>query len=322
MKDQMPDYSGPREIPMTSAEWCARMHAADVTETDRELFKRWLQESPEHKAEYGVCELSWRLSQGLANAPELAAALLSVRGQAALKGHRRRWLYALAASVTVVCVVALMFLWTMQGDVYQTAVGERRKVALTDGSQVELNTATTIDVELGNSERHIELRRGEAFFTVASDVVRPFIVNAGSGEIWVVGTQFNVRVDGDKTLVAVLEGQVRAVVDNNDIDLIPGEQVVIKSGRQLEKTKRADMDRLVSWRRGKILFNNDSLANVAKEVNRYLDQKIIINDNQVSRLKLTGVFKTGDLNAVLFALRETHGLRAEEIEQGLVIYKP
>src|SRR5262249_47175706 len=95
------------------------------------------------------------------------------------------------------------------GGRYSTPVGGIDNVALADGSRMTLNTDTRIRVALTETERRIELDKGEGFFEVAKDPSRPFVVYAGNKRVVAVGTKFSVRRENDDVEVIVTEGRVR-----------------------------------------------------------------------------------------------------------------
>ena len=202
--------AGPQALPMNSEEWCVYLHTHQVSDRDRELHEAWLGSRPGNRAEYALCELSWKLSQGLANSPSLAVSL-SADGQTANRSvkHNRWKPLAVAASVLLCAFVAMMTVQWLPADSFQTAIGEFRQVGLNDGSTIDLNTDTAIDVDLSRGGRIVELHRGEAFFDVAPDPNRPFVVRTATGEVTVLGTKFNVSINNGETLVTVLEGHVQ-----------------------------------------------------------------------------------------------------------------
>ena len=118
-------------------------------------------------------------------------------------------IFATAASV-LLAVAAGAYLWFQSSENrYTTPIGGIASVPLQDGSNITLNTATEVHVALTGRERDIDLERGEAFFQVAKDAKRPFVVNAGRKRVIAVGTQFSVLRDGDDIRVIVSEGTVR-----------------------------------------------------------------------------------------------------------------
>lgn len=303
----------PGTPPATAEGWCARLHADDVTEQDRQAFRKWLNASPDHRADYELSALTYQLARGLADAPDLRASLSEGHQKAAITG-RQQWLrprkwHAAAAAMLVLCATAALIVHLGRSE-YATDVGEQRLVSLSDGTTVQLNTASTIKVDLNANQRRITLSRGEAFFSVAPDPSRVFIVKAGTGEIQVLGTKFNVRLDGERTSVAVLEGRVKV----DGVNLGAGQAAEVTSAKSIERLSKVNAGRVTSWREGKIYFDGDPLSEVLQEVNRYTDTPFVVDEPTTAQLKLSGVFRTGDVDSVAFALRETYGLTTERID--------
>jgi transmembrane sensor len=175
-------------------------------------------------------------------------------------------------------------------------------VPLQDGSQVTLNTGSRLRVELTDSERRVELQQGEAFFEVAHDRARPFIVAAGSRRIVVLGTQFSVRRDGDKLDVAVTEGSVRLESDAAGADALLLEagqlaSVDAHSGLSVAKLAPAAAQRRLAWRLGDVDFDGESLAQAVAEINRHNQRHIVIDDPVLARRPVIGTFTANDPEA-------------------------
>lgn len=308
-----------RPVPRSAEEWCARLQADDVTAADRAAFAAWLEASPDNQAEYELCALVSGLARGLA--PESAPKEPGRDVAAPRRDRVRRVLrWPLAAGAAAVAVGAgLLAVWMALPANYRTRTGEQRVVTLADGSRIELNTASAITVDLEKTERKVVLRRGEAFFSVVPDRNRPFIVQAGASVVRDIGTQFDVRVERAGTSVTVLEGRVqvsraepvspkaaRAVT----VLLAAGQGAYVAHLRPVVKLPVREVARSTEWREGKIDFENAPLSRVIEEVNRYTEQQLVIGDPRARSLTLSGVFRTGDTESVLFALRTAYGLRA------------
>lgn len=311
-------------MPATAEGWCARLHADDVSEADREAFDAWIRTAPENRAEYELCALTFAVANGLSQAPHLRrlspATSNSHRNTRLLAGRR----VVLAAGVALAVLAGGVLLRSAWGTSYATDVGERRLIALDDGSTVQLNTASTISVDLQPARRSVTLRRGEAFFNVAPDAGRPFVVRAGNSEIRVVGTKFNVRVDGNVAAVTVVDGKVNVVGAAGEnaasTPLSAGQGAVVAASEPVvARLPEVNAARLTSWREGRIYFEQDPLSKVIEEVNRYSEIQFVIPDARTRALTLSGVFQTGDTDAVAFALREGYGLRTERDGRRIVV---
>lgn len=308
-----------RPTPRTAEEWCARLQADDVTAADRAALAAWLEASPDNQAEYELCALVTGLARGLAAGPagQESRPNVAARRTERVRPVLRRRLAAGAAALMV--GAGLLAVWMTMPASYRTRVGQQRVITLADGSRIELNTASAITVDLGKTERKVVLRRGEAFFSVAPDRSRPFIVQAGTSVVRDIGTQFDVRVDGGGTSVNVLEGRVQVsraepvspvAARASAVLLRAGQGAYVAREQPVVKLPVREVARATEWREGKIDFENAPLSRVIEEVNRYTEQQLVIDDPRAQSLTLSGVFRTGDTESVLFALREAYGLRA------------
>lgn len=179
----------------------------------------------------------------------------------------------------------------------ETAIGEVRRIPLADGSMASINTNSKIAVAMLDKQRHITIEDGEAWFQVAHDKRRPFIVEAGDVRVEAVGTAFSVRRREDGVDVLVTEGVVETWVvgrekDKSRItagsksfvaDLTPDIAVVEASG---------DIDRALAWRSGELALNGESLDYAVSELNRYNVRKLVIDDRRLGRELLVGYFRT------------------------------
>lgn len=314
-----------RPMPASAEAWCARLNADDVSDAERVAFAAWLNAAPENRAEYELCRLTFAVARGLHVAPELR--ITSLREHKEPRGRfpvSRRT--AVAASAGFLVCAAALIAWQYLSPAYVTGVGERRTVPLADGSTVQMNTATAMNIDMDDSSRSVTLRHGEAFFNVENDPARPFVVRAGRSEIRVLGTQFNVRMNGDTAQVVVTEGRVSVVnlsggtqTSSAAVEVLPGQGVSVATAGPVLRQNSVNTARLTAWREGKLLFEQDALSTVLDEVNRYTGMQFVIADPRVSGLRLSGVFRAGDADSVAFALHEAYGLRIERERNRIVV---
>ncbi|MBL8269625.1 FecR family protein, partial [Steroidobacter sp.] len=182
---------------------------------------------------------------------------------------------------------------------YSTDIGERLAVNLKDGSQVTLNTNSSLQVEYTPTERHIVLTQGQALFEVAKDKSRPFVVDAGGRRFVAVGTAFDVRVDGLQVQVTMIEGVVRVEREPGQVHLVAPTIATITAGEQLtanndslDRVRAADAERETSWRRGQVFFDNTRLNDAVAEMNRYSETPIQLVDANLAELRISGAFST------------------------------
>jgi transmembrane sensor len=244
---------------------------------------------------------------------------------------------------------------TYGDDRYATATGERLTVTLEDGSQLTLDTQTELKVAFTRAERVVRLTRGQALFEVAKDARRPFVVAANNRRFIAVGTAFDVRIDGAQINLTMIEGTVRVEratslkptasasptvtratmaspkggAARTDLDtsanpqpfvttLTAGEQLTVDSESQ-DLVRSADPERVTSWRRGQVIFENTRLADAIAELNRYSDTKIELTDPTLADLRLSGGFATGHPNLFIEAITTYFPIQVAKADDHAVI---
>jgi transmembrane sensor len=200
-----------------------------------------------------------------------------------------------------------------------TQVGERSFLVLADGSKVTLNTASAVRADYSGRDRRLTLLRGEAFFDVAKDPLRPFVVTAGSRQVIAVGTSFNVRLQDHGVRVTLVEGKVRVTRSRPEVSgagaqdpagpavtLVAGSALVAEADGA-DRVERLDADRATSWRNGKLVFEGERLADVVAEMNRYSRETLEIADPALEDRRVSGVFEPTEGHAFAKAL-EAYGI--------------
>ena len=201
-------------------------------------------------------------------------------GRAAL--GRRRWLQAAAVAAIAAPAAYLVSRPELWAD-HRTAAGERRTVTLADGSTVELAGASALSVSFGKDPRRLRLVAGEAFFTVAVDPARPFIVEAGEGRTRALGTAFDVKLSGESVTVTVMEHRVEVSTGpDRKVELGQGEQVRYVA-RDLQVPYRADLRVADAWRRDRLVFQDAPLGEVVADLERSRGGRIVLTDSALAR---------------------------------------
>ena len=240
--------------------------------------------------------------------------------------EKRRLTLGMAAGILVALGVVLIYLspWTGQGDralpMHFTRIGEQQTIELDDGSVITLNTGGQLLVDYGESARRILLERGEAYFEVADEAQRPFMVDLGTHAVTAVGTAFNIRKDPERYQVAVIEGAVafHAVMDDANASASPvsiagpgprrveaGWVAEFDMGRDVLTAFRPEsMERYQDWRSGLLSFSYEPLSQVVQELNRYSRKKILIEDASVMELSVVTAIRITDIDAALHGLEQ------------------
>jgi transmembrane sensor len=197
---------------------------------------------------------------------------------------------------------------------YSTRKGERLSVVLADNTAVTLNTDTQIDVDYTPGERRVHLVRGQAFFEVAKNPNRPFVVAAADRRVVALGTQFDVRLAPGQFQVLLVEGRVAVQRDHTlsvERESPPPQEVILHPGQKLtaslglaEQVSEVDVDRQLMWRTGFVEFDDVLLEAAVAEMNRYSRDPVVIRDPRVAALRVSGVFRTGQLDRFLETVSE------------------
>jgi transmembrane sensor len=276
---------------------------------DRERFEVWLAADSRNRMAYESVERSWA---GMANVGVDARILIMRReALAAPQNTRARWFPATGIAASILAGAVLVGIAIRHGSLstdpnsgaFTTQVGQRSTITLADGSTVVLNTASHIQVAFDAQVRRVKLLAGQAWFEVAKNQPRPFVVEAGHRKVTAHGTAFDVRLENhDQVQVTLIEGRVSVegltgsgaglIRPTEHEDLLPGDQLILTAAGAATKRK-TDVVRATSWRQGQIIFDDDTLATAVAEVNRYSVRKIILADPRLASLRMSGVFTAG-----------------------------
>ena len=182
---------------------------------------------------------------------------------------------------------------------FVTKVGEVRQVALADGSTATINTDSRIQIDFHARERRIALSSGEAWFQVAHDRTRPFIVAAGQVRVRAVGTAFSVRLRNGSADVLVTEGVVETWVEGHEAQKVRvaagfQAQVTDGNGGVVTTPDAAKITRALSWRGGQLALDGETLDFAVEEINRYNSKKIVVDSPRLGHEPLVGYFRTNE----------------------------
>ncbi|WP_335944506.1 FecR family protein [Pseudomonas sp. G166] len=320
MMDSRECPCGQDKVRDAAAHWFVRLQAHAMSVEERQRFDAWLGEHPNHRDEI-------QLLQGIWSATDLLPRerLQALCERPAERPRRRPLLrYAVAAGLLAVAIGLGLFSGLSSSTDYSgefaTTLGERRHIALPDGSMIDLNSRSRVRVQFAHHQRRVELAEGEALFTVEHDAGRPFTVDAGNGQVTVTGTRFDVRRDADRTRVAVEQGSVK--VQGRDaprtqyVSLTPGLGTQIDAQGKVATPYAINAEALTAWRNGKLVFNNAPLSEVAQEVSRYRANPLRVGSAAVGNLRLTSVFRSDNPEALLKALPNILPVAVRTLDDG------
>jgi transmembrane sensor len=359
-----------RQLYEEASEWFVRFRTGDIDAADRRELDRRLRTSPEFVRAYLEIAAIWSEASTLdpqrrwdaaslisdatahdGNVLELADGdfgdyAADRTSQARPSGHthlgRRRTGLAAAGVALAVIVVGAVAFYRSGVSVYETSTGEQRFMNLVDGSTVELNSQSKIEVRYTAAERAVTLARGEALFHVAKDRSRPFIVSAGGTHVRAVGTEFDVYKKPVATIISVLEGRVEVVsapaqrareaaggAEKMSASMSPTARsateaatgpVALSAGYRLAVTSagignsiQLDAVAAIAWTRQQLVFDSASVPDIVAEFNRYNTRQMVI-EGDLDGLHLSGVFSSTDPMAFVRFLQDRFGVAVYETE--------
>ncbi len=309
----------PAHVAERALEWLVELQAGDAPPQVRQAWAHWRAEHPDHERAWQRIESVQSRLQPL-SAPETAgvarAALSSPKQKP--RRHAIKTLATLAFASGLTWMAREHTPWRQWVADYRTAVGERRIVALPDGTQLVLNTDSAADILFNATERRVRLLAGEILITTAKDPHpsrRPFLVETVHGTAHALGTRYAVRqADGD-TEVCVFQGAVEIRPRQADSHSQPR---VLQAGTCARYTARdtgtpfpADAGR-IAWADGFIVARSMRLDAFIAELRRY-SRASLSCDPAIAGVKVSGSFPLDDPGKVLQTLSSTLNLQRETV---------
>ncbi|MDH4990668.1 FecR family protein [Aquamicrobium lusatiense] len=300
-----------------AVQWFVILRDDDASDDDRRRFDEWRRSDPEHEKAWREVEQLWGGLDLLADRHALVKPTTPARrasrpaAYAPAAAPRRPHVSWKAIPLAACLALTVAAGWQMvpvgfMAD-YRSGIGERRTVRLDDGSVIELGTASAVDVSFAVDRRTVRLLSGEAFFTVASDPQRPFVVLAQDGQVQVLGTAFNVRI-ADDVAVAVTHNTVE-VSAAGDAAVVTEGQIVHYDSTGVSSVRIADLDTVQAWRHDQLVFRDTPLNQVLAELGRYRRGHIQLLSGDAGKLRVTAVFDARRPDAALDTIARSLNLR-------------
>lgn len=340
--------------------WISRMDRG-LTTTEQQQLVAWCNKNAHHHSSLHEMASYW---DDLSVLNELSALFPLPPAKASTTPNKITSI-ALAASIAIVSLVSintlvnesfLPFLPSFneltlgQNRTLTTKVGEQTSFTLQDGSQIQLNTNSLIEVNYSAKQRLLTLVRGEARFDVAKDVNRPFTVIVGEKSFTALGTIFNVQKNNNKAMeLVVTEGKVlitKATTKVNDIKetllqahkvkepsalnatlVVSGEKAIIaehtapSSTTPIEKVSLDQIHRDLAWQQGMLIFEGEPLSIALAEVSRYTSSTFEIVDSELANIHVAGYFKAGDIEGLLASLQSNFDINFSKKSNGTILLK-
>jgi transmembrane sensor len=331
-------------------DWLLQLHSDDSSDEDVCAWLAWYESDPRNRETFDAMRDFWLQSGRLTELgagmrerlPELGAGNLAERESRPSRRFRSfnlrsRTLQSPLRTVGI-AAAALLVLWfgARSLDLSTRPLGAGatkqhvplvRHAQLPDGSAVDLAPDSVMAIQFTPAERTIALERGEAFFSVAPNRARPFIVKTAGVRVRAVGTEFNVRQALGRVTVTVTEGTVDISADRTQARSDPSGALRLGAGNELvwdesigQHTVRATQsDRALAWRSGRLEYIDEPLDAVITDVNRYSSRRIVIQDRQIGRLTYTGTVFTWMVDEWIQALPSAFPVRLVSHGDSLMI---
>ena len=296
---------------IAAARWHERL-ASDPRPADLEAFDSWRSADPANAAAFARIEWASALARSFGSEPDIMALRHETLARVVMRGHAAVPWRTVAGMAASLVLAGGMLWWTLSARPEPTAatgmamiaegptrsfgtrVGERLNVVLEDGSELRLDTGTTVRMQYTAGARRLALVRGQALFDVAKAPARPFTVAVAGRTVTAHGTRFNVRYDERAMEVALVEGVVTVAKLGDkparEVTMRPNDRLVA-TGRGVSVRHYADLGRFLSWTRGVIQFDDVPLADAVREFNRYNAVPVLL-DARVGAIRISGSFPT------------------------------
>lgn len=332
---------------VVAAEWFTRLREDPVSAEDLAAWLAWYEEDEGNKRAFESVRTMWEQADRLPAAAPLAANA----------GWRRRRYRLAAAAAAAVVVMLGAIAWKLTPATLpeaaplpvvvegpQAFVAEAGPAAslnapaaarpvqalvkeayLPDGSRVSLAEKSAVAVKFTAARRELVMQRGVAYFTVAHNSERPFMVKVGNIVVRAVGTAFNVRNSGDRVVVTVTEGKVKlypaaadvgSAAPENSVQVEAGREAVWSVQNELPTVSAVDTSHALAWQRGILDYVNEPLGSAIEDINRYSSRKILIRDTAVENIVFSGTVFVDATDAWVRALPKLFPLEVVVDEQG------
>lgn len=295
-----------------AADWFLRNSGGGQSAEDVSDFQAWLDRDPDNQAAYAAAEqLMGDAHRAIRDDPKLRDLEIKPR-----TGRAK----PIVASLLMVGMAAGLFVlqdgpMRLQADAMSDA-SEMPILTLADGSTLHLNASSAVSYDFGPTHRTVKLLRGQAFFQVAPDAARPFVVEARGGRTTALGTAFDVRLGEDETDVTVTEHAVAvsAIASaQSSVRVREGQQASYGRDGKIKNIRDADALVALAWQRGQLVVDNAALSEVVTEIGRHFSGRIVIASQAVADRRVSGTFTISNTEAALAFLERTLGITVTRV---------
>jgi transmembrane sensor len=314
-----------------AAEWFVRSCSGEFGPEQCAALDAWLAARPENRSAFDHLSREWQALDAVRSHPDMLMLRENARTSAAA-ARRYRWYRPIFATAACAGVAAAVW-WVAPKPsilrsaepapiVYETPVGQRSKIVLADGSDLDLDANSKVEVRYSARARAIDLLRGRAFFKVAKNAARPFVVTAGTLRVTAIGTRFDVDLRPASTHVMLAEGKVNIRQEGSDrkdsVSLVMSAGYQLTSEHSGLSLSRIDPRQAAEWLDGRLVFSNATLSDIVLEFNRYSPRPIVVDPGLANR-RMSGVFAASNPAAFLDAAEALGLARASRTATAYVL---
>lgn len=315
----------PADLRARAKDWVVHLATGTVSEDDLKAFERWRNQSAAHAEAYVQASRLWKALEAPLKSAERSLPRQVVHGLPTLPNMLGRRAFVggtIAASVAAVggglLVRPPLDLWpslTAFTSDYRTSAGEQRKLSLAADTSIEMNTRTSLNIAAAPSDaQFIDIIEGEAAITAGA---QPVQVRAGGGLIAAFNAQFIVRCDHSGVRVTCLAGRVDVSLGGRETGLEVRQQIAYAD--KLAPVVMVNPAIQASWRDGLLIFENEPIARVIEEINRYRPGRIVLMDAELGKRQVNARFKLARLDSVLTQFREVFGVKVTALGAGIAL---
>ena len=315
------------DIDVVAADWAARVDHAPLSLPDQQALDAWLTGDVRRLGAYARARAVMVHARRVRASDQGIAPNFRLNANAPAPRYSRRRVLRWGGSAALVSAAAMLGVsWRAAAQTYRTAKGEIRLVPLPDGSTVTLNTASAVQVHYQPDARRVDLLQGEALFDVIKDVLRPFVVTAGSTRVKAVGTSFSMRrMEMAPVVILVNQGVVEvSEAAAAPLKITANVRAVAQSATQVIATPVAPeaVNRALAWREGMLSFQDQPLRSAVAEFDRYSDVEIRFADPAIGDETVTGLYAANNPRGFARSVALSFGLKAEDAPGGIVLSRP
>ena len=311
--------------------------AGETSDREEQFLMAWLEESEEHRKYFFELKSIWNARNVFAESADLGrfaafmrstdARIAKIAGEERARRRRGLLRWSMSAAAAVLLVVCAGFAWHFLAGpdiyrVYENNTETVTTVTLDDGTQVWLNSESSLvnPVRFGDGPREVTVT-GEAYFDVAHDASRRFVVHADTVSVSVYGTAFNISSYADEGAIetTLVRGSVEVRSGHRRAMLQPGQQARVGREGAIFDVRQVAAEDYAAWTRGLFTFNDETIASICRKLSRWYGVEIVPRGVDADKVRYTGVVKRYETFAEMARLlARTDQIRAD-VEEGKIV---